>query len=161
MTLAAAILFIGFFFTSTDATLVAQSAPQSNPSVGTENIQQPHQLKHLQIQQSHLRPRRRRTLELRNPKRVRRRKPSRRRRSFRKLPVIPRQAMLVRPDRTTHRHRNSRALRRLLPLLTRKVMVHRRRRWCAREASPNRASSWREDRPVAKQHRSANLRTKC
>ena len=41
MTLAAAILFIGFFFTSTDATLVAQSAPQSNPSVGTENIQQP------------------------------------------------------------------------------------------------------------------------
>jgi hypothetical protein len=41
MTLAAAILFIGFFFTSTDATLAAQSAPQSNSAPATESTQQP------------------------------------------------------------------------------------------------------------------------
>jgi len=40
MTLAAAILFIGVFFTSTDATLAAQSAPQSTPAAGTEDTQQ-------------------------------------------------------------------------------------------------------------------------
>ena len=40
MTLAAAILFFGFSFTSTDATFAAQSAPQSNQAAGTENTQQ-------------------------------------------------------------------------------------------------------------------------
>jgi hypothetical protein len=40
MTLAAAILFFGFSFTSTDAAFAAQSAPQSNATAGTETTQQ-------------------------------------------------------------------------------------------------------------------------
>lgn len=40
MTLAAAILFFGFSFTSTDATFAAQSAPQSKPVAGTETTTQ-------------------------------------------------------------------------------------------------------------------------